>query len=672
MNPPPFLGLDIILSDSTYLPMSDIVPTKQSLGPGNGRRRYMSKAQRACDGCRARKSACQINDAPPCRLCLAHGQPCEFTSRVRRRRSPRTEPGQASTPPQPHFASPPHSESQSHPYTNPYPLAEVQFTDAAFATQRSLADLTADHIMDFTFPGVIEEVPNHEPPQSNHENFDELILDWYSSSRPQELAQGSRDIPRSLDNLHDLTAQLCGLTGDMDPYVLQHYQYNAKSEFAFSKLTVRQVQKFELPVQFLLSRPVFFQFIQPQFPILSESTPTTPALTPTHLLAAIYCIAQPFSMFDDYLCIELVYTPPSAQNLLTMAWRSLSLSLSQPTISSVQTALILLLILPTNPLLLDSAWKWNLLGITVSMAQTLGLQFDARSWNIPEPEVVLRRRLSWLVYTVDKWLAFSLGRPSHITSHDWLVTDINKSDFVLEESIPNFPFHFAKLTTILDRVLVDLYHNMLTSPSSSLRSSYTLVRDFRLTLETARPLLDDLKSLAEHTSAALSPDGTEDQKPYASLDIAYHSLKILIFRALLRPFNNAGCQASPEEMEEWEAARTHIRQAARAEIEATLNRISGLEAMDYQAFWAPWYKTSFALITHLGFLLAVTSFKDAQIPSERADLNGNPDYVECRALLDKARTVLRLHSKSLDIIKFALLRIDAVFWVGWEKVIGSG
>lgn len=161
-------------------------------------------------------------------------------------------------------------------------------------------------------------------------------------------------------------------------------------------------------------------------------------------------------MFDDHLCIELVYTPPSAQTLLTMAWRTLSQSLSRPTISSVQTALILLLILPTNPLLLDSAWKWNLLGITVSMAQTLGLQFDARGWNLPEPEAILRRRLSWLVYTVDKWLAFSLGRPSHITSHDWLVTNINTSDFVLEEDIPSFPFHFAKLTTFLDRVLVDL------------------------------------------------------------------------------------------------------------------------------------------------------------------------------------------------------------------------
>jgi hypothetical protein len=128
---------------------------------------------------------------------------------------------------------------------------------------------------------------------------------------------------------------------------------------------------------------------------------------------------------------------------------------------------------------------------------------------------------------------------------------------------------------------------MLTSLSSSLRSSYTLACDFRLTLETARPLLDDLRLWAEHAPGAVSQDGTEGQKECASLDIAYHSLKILIFRALLRPFNHAGCQASPEEMVEWEAARTHIRQAARAEIDATLNRISGLEAVDYQSFWAP-------------------------------------------------------------------------------------
>jgi hypothetical protein len=74
--------------------------------------------------------------------------------------------------------------------------------------------------------------------------FDDLFLSLY----------GTEGLPRSLDNLQDATAQLCGLTGDMDPYVLQHYKYDANSEFAFSRLTIRQVQESQLPVQFLLSK----------------------------------------------------------------------------------------------------------------------------------------------------------------------------------------------------------------------------------------------------------------------------------------------------------------------------------------------------------------------------------------------------------------------------------
>lgn len=129
-----------------------------------------------------------------------------------------------------------------------------------------------------------------------------------------------------------------------------------------------------------------------------------------------------------------------------------------------------------------------------------------------------------------------------------------------------------------------------------MRSSFTLARDFRLTFETARPLLDDLTVWAESVPNAASGDSLEGREDLASLHIAYHSLKILIFRALLRPFNRAHCQVPSEDKAEWEAAKTHIRQAARAEIDAVLNRISALEAMDYQAFWAPCMSAPLILI----------------------------------------------------------------------------
>ncbi|KAF5860099.1 hypothetical protein ETB97_002060 [Aspergillus alliaceus] len=122
----------------------------------------------------------------------------------------------------------------------------------------------------------------------------------------------------------------------------------------------------------------------------------------------------------------------------------------------------------------------------------------------------------------------------------------------------------------------------------------------------------------------------------ASLHIAYQSVKILILRALLRPFNSTDHPASElEQDEEWHAARSQIRKTASTETDAALSLISNLQPAHYHAFWAPW-----------------------------------EEYTERRETLDRARTIFRLHAKSLDIIRFALLRIDAVFWIGWEKVLG--
>ncbi|CEL08615.1 hypothetical protein ASPCAL11763 [Aspergillus calidoustus] len=617
------------------------------------RRRYMSKTQRACDGCRSRKSACQIDVAPPCRLCRAHGQPCEFTSRVRRKKSPR-------------------NDSLPLPGSSP-PTALPAISPAIDSAARS------------SFPSQSHENLDYPDPQPDQAMFDDLFLSLY----------GTQGLPRSLDNLQDATAQLCGLTGDMDPYVLQHYKYDANSEFAFSRLTIRQVQESQLPVQFLLSKQelanearaeaalstsepanldvivppeighrlikLFLRFIQPQFPILCDSAPPDPKTAPTHLLAAIYCIAQPFITFDDHLCVELAYTPPSAQTLLNMAWRSLNQSLSQPTISSIQTAIILLLRLPTNALVLDSAWKWTLLGMTVSMAHTLGLHLDPQSWNLPQAEIVLRRRLSWSIYALDKWLAFSFGRPSHISREDWLVIELTEFGLTSEgQGVYTFPLEFSELTTILDSTLSSLY---------SLRASAALSCDFRKTFETARPLLAKLADWAQRVSS------TSSQEASAPLFMAYHAVRILIFRALLRPFNHTKSQPSPQDKDEWDAAKVHIRQAARIEVDAALSRVSSLAAVDYQAFWAPWYKTCFALITHLIFLLTVTCHLEQRNttddqPEMEQGINSDTEYHALRKLLDDAREVFRLHARSLDIIKFALLRIDAVFWMGWEKVLG--
>lgn len=193
---------------------------------------------------------------------------------------------------------------------------------------------------------------------------------------------------------------------------------------------------------------------------MSEDSLPAPRAASAHLLAAIYLITQPYTTFDDYLCIEFVYSPPSPQVLFKIAWSELNNAISQPTVQSLQAALILLLHPPLNPLLLDSAEKWTLLGMTVSMAQTLGLHLDPTMWNLPSNEVRTRRRLSWAVFALDKWLAFSFGRPSHISKDNWLITELDSSDVEPGDTTSgttySYAIEFSRLTTILDKVLTSL------------------------------------------------------------------------------------------------------------------------------------------------------------------------------------------------------------------------
>lgn len=75
----------------------------------------------------------------------------------------------------------------------------------------------------------------------------------------------------------------------------------------------------------------------------------------------------------------------------------------------------------------------------------------------------------------------------------------------------------------------------------------------------------------------------------ASLHIAFHAVRILVFRALLRPFNqsNSGLTPDGQNSEDWLAARTQIRRSALAEVSSILNLISSFRQEHYQAFWAP-------------------------------------------------------------------------------------
>ncbi|OKL57325.1 hypothetical protein UA08_07469 [Talaromyces atroroseus] len=704
--------------------MEDHVARRTDQQAHTGPRKYMSKGRRACDLCRSRKSACQIEVAPPCRMCRAHGQQCEFTNRVVRKKRPA-----------------PHSVAEEggnapvwHPEVRPAQsdteqLSWPQGLNFLSMPENNLASASPSNMQGHVFGGPgLSHTSNEQltpgflsgPENADQFMIDDFMLSIYEGRTLPDVYQGTGSGLNSLD-YSPLTSQVCGLTGDQDPYVLRHYQYDEKSEFVFSKLAIRKVQDGPVPVQFLLSKPelsadsrsqtvlrhgpqtnetpslseivppevaerlieLFFRFVNPQFPVLSEANRPCPRTSPTHLLAAIYSITQPFTVFDDKLSIELAYNHPSPQSLSNIAWRSLNDEIPEPTIHSLQAALIMLLQPPSNPLLLESPLKWALLGLTVSMAQTLGLYLDPTAWNLPPEEVESRKRLAWLVWAADKWCAFSLGRPSHISRNDWMIIEL---DIEQNHSLPDaadqssrfYTTQFSKLTLILDSVLADLY------------------QDFKLAITTAQPILQRLdewhNSLPSILEIRRGNDGNNTDLPNgsASLHIAYHAVKILVFRALLRPFNQPNnpdsttTQDHQSHADDWLAAKMRIRNGALAEVTSVLSLISSFRQEHYQAFWAPWSKTSFALVTNLLFLLSATSNRDTRTAAELSSssspspslsspspgMAGRDEYAECRQALERARTIFRLHAKALDMMRLALLRIDAIFWIGWERVLG--
>jgi hypothetical protein len=132
----------------------------------------------------------------------------------------------------------------------PMSIPESSFPQVPSAKDRSMLGVGLDQESSDQLHGAFVSGPEN----ADQFTIDDLMLGIYGGKTPSDIYQGTGDGHNSLDYAA-LTSQVCGLTGDMDPYVLRHYQFNDKSEFVFSKQAIRRVEEGPVPVQFLLSKP---------------------------------------------------------------------------------------------------------------------------------------------------------------------------------------------------------------------------------------------------------------------------------------------------------------------------------------------------------------------------------------------------------------------------------
>ncbi|CAI0645221.1 unnamed protein product [Colletotrichum noveboracense] len=291
--------------------------------------------------------------------------------------------------------------------------------------------------------------------------------------------------------------QFMGLSSDMDPLLVRHYRFDDMGMYGFKELAIHSVQESPIPCQFLISQQslfarrreeaglskgqedslrkelhnviplnvgrrlvrLFYQFIYPKWPIFSGSHPLDPESAPLCLVAATYAISLPFAVHDDKLSVDVAYDRPPYAELSLIIEKSLAYEMHSPTLAIVQALLLLVLRPSSDPMVADAASRWDRLGRLASCATTLGLHLDSSRWSMASWQISHRRRLSFIVYATDKWLACGLGRPPMIHEDDWLVTTLGYDDFSdssLDAPAQNHLMNFSAITRTLASTLSKL------------------------------------------------------------------------------------------------------------------------------------------------------------------------------------------------------------------------
>lgn len=351
---------------------------------------------------------------------------------------------------------------------------------------------------------------------------------------------------------------------------------------------------------------LFHHHVLPYFPILVPETHASllqPSSIPTCLLAVIYGHALAFYPRNDKVSADS--TPaPSPDALFKVAWDACLAEFQSPSLATLQAVLFLLQRRPTDKHISHAPLMSVMMSAAISVAQSLGLHRDPSFWPLPPWEIRLRRRLAWSVFIQDKWLALNAGRSSQFRSEDWDVTLLTPEDYVDlgpdPSAIPTVQhsLKLGQLSVLVEDVLRDLY---------SIRAGHALHNSLEATLEVAKPLRVRLthwyQTLPSETlplqqqqereqqrrrslnpsPAAMASSSSSNATPdsgsgvgHGSLHLAYLTLKIELFRAMLRPRATDGNAT----------ALTALRTGALVVAKEIHDFLDRLHERELEGFWA--------------------------------------------------------------------------------------
>ncbi|WQF89992.1 hypothetical protein CDEST_15006 [Colletotrichum destructivum] len=697
---------------STVLPHDPVTKTP---------RQYRSrKRQRPCDRCRSMKLKCQQEENQmACRRCKQSQLDCTFTGKPRKR-----------TPAKP--LNRPEAWREASPPT-------TGRTDLSFPTRASRS--AASPTEKTPVPAAQHPL---EPNQTAREPFSEALeTNTPFAGLPQ--ARPATQISQSLDQMRGCSAMLLGGSSGLDPWLLRHLRFDELGLQSFYKYHVRNaggVPTFDkIPVHFILTSDevaaeasvevpgsetrdlrrqlellippfvgvrlmrLFHQHVFPTLPVVSrkclgltsmEKLPEVETLNsiPTHLLAAVYGSALPFTSADEHLVVPLMHERVPCGEVWRIAQKSFLQDLQRPHLSVLQAMLLYLHRTKEDSkqyAATDTAALWPLMGTMVGLAHNLGLHLECRMMGIPAYEKRLRRRLWWAVYIEDKFFSLLGGRPPYIQQGEWDVSQLDSADFVLRSEVEHplpwhrMPFvHMANLALIADSLQRSLY---------SLQSCQKLAEDLTGSIQAARTAFDalniwranipGLEHILEETNVTKP---ALDNDP-SSVQFAYLILVTYVWRAVLRPTVRSqppppiidvdqeeqpaeGTSLSLEDFS-WEigdlcdisldlgdggvevhdATIIELYQGALAWAKCLVGFVFKLSSRQMGEFWHSWSQLSFVAASSFIVMLVV------QAPS--------PDGARrSKDILDNWRRLLRDQSRAFPILGLSFSQLSEFYRVG--------
>ena len=384
---------------------------------------------------------------------------------------------------------------------------------------------------------------------------------------------------------------------------------------------------------------LFFRIVHPSYPILHKGVflekynRTYKEFSPP-LLAAVYALAMDWWDYDRELSSK---EPPDGARLIRAATKTLTSVIHRPKLSTVQAGLLLLQ--------RSGGDSWPLTSQIVAVGEELGLHMDCSTWNIPEWEKGLRRRITWAIYMQDKWGALIHGRPSHIVPSNWQARPLCLEDFPesaadeddkdgsTEVEKGRYLFlHLTRLTEITAEALDKLYALDQTTNQQILAS-----RGVAGLLDLVKPLAMKLKDWAASMPPGLRMDDVKTRKLCSNgyLHLSYFATEIMIHRCIISRLP----PDTPPQL------RALCRDAAKSRLDHAMVFVESLRPEHLQGFW--WFASSkcLALIGVYAALLWATSIDDDECELYRQKL-------------DDFRWSLKVRAKGSGFLSAAIRDLD--------------